>query len=301
MLYTLIGNGDANAKEVVSSLHSLHTAAEEQRDEFWMLFVEEAQPSATVAKVVAWAHQEGVYYEIVRSTDEALDTTIYTKAEEEHTSRRPLARAITLTPARVEINEGCAVLILSDDIDNDEGALFAITQANDLEIPVYDLGGQMTPLLTEEPEATPEAVSVDVEPEPEVAPESEGEPDVVVAAAQLYPLTRDELADLTAAELRAVVRDHEIEDEVSDMRSKEAMTTALLKHWGLVEPEREATKPEEDVEGDVVIGKDTGIVSKPIHMVSVPRHYLMTVDEHGNIVTEFVSVEQMAVIRTALD
>lgn len=344
MLYTLIGNGNHNQKEVLGTLRSLRDSAEASGDEFWMLFVEEATPSPAVTAIVGWVQEKNIYYEIVRTSDASLDSTLYTKAQEEHSARRPVDRAVSLTPARVEIDERCAILILSDDLDSDDEALYAVTKAIDLDVPVYDLAGQMTPLQVEEPEATPEALPDEPEPEPEPAPvEAESG-----SAAQLYPLTRDELADLTAAELRALVRDHEIESDVTDMRSKDAMTSALLKHWGLIEPEREITAEdlpahtqsiEPTIPGTVIIEpgspksprglvytdtvepgemlgveevSDTRVVrvsseqnkmydpDTTLNMVSVPRYYVMAVDQHGNLTSTFITPEQMAVIRTAL-
>lgn len=215
MLYALVGNGDANKKEVLSTLESLRSAAEGRGDEFWMMMCESAHPSDTVASILAWLNFESrqAYYETVYNPDE--ETAPHYTPDHRHEARRPVDRMLTIIPQRVQGEEQFALLVLSDDIDLDEDALYAITKAIDTGIPVYDLGNQMTPLTVEDPDEVfasyddAESFLSDLEDGP-----------------TSLEFTREDLETLTLAELKAHVTATGVVP--MDMRSKDSIIDALL-------------------------------------------------------------------------
>lgn len=215
MLYALVGNGDANKKEVLHGLKSLKAAAEHEGDEFWMMLCEEKDPSSTVGAILSWLDSEPdqSYYETVCNPDE--ETSPHYTPDHRHDARRPVDRMLTIMPQRVQGEEGYALLVLSDDIDNDESVLYAINRAIDSGIPVYDLGGQMVPLVLDNPD------------EPSGSYE---DADSFLAAldeeAPPMEFTRNDLETLTLAELKAQVKATGVTP--SDLRSKESIIDALL-------------------------------------------------------------------------
>lgn len=214
MLYALVGNGDANKKEVLHSLRSLKAAAEHEGDEFWMMLCEEKDPSPTVVSILAWlGFEDPAYYETVCNPDE--ETSSQYLPDHRHEARRPVDRMVTIIPQRVQEGEKYTLLVLSDDIDSDEDVLYAITKAIDTGIPVYDLGGQMVPLVldnADEPSGSYEDADSFLAALDEEAPPME--------------FTRDDLETLTLAELKAQVKATGVTP--SDLRSKESIIDALL-------------------------------------------------------------------------
>ena len=66
MLYTLIGNGNANRKEVVETLKSLKSAVElsDLGDDFWLMFTQQSEDlSDTHSDVVQWSVKNNVPFE----------------------------------------------------------------------------------------------------------------------------------------------------------------------------------------------------------------------------------------------
>lgn len=239
MLYTLIGNGNPNRKEIVASLESLRDAVGES-DEFWMLLVAEPDPSPATQSVVSWLNENSIYTEVVSTADEPVHV-LYKNASEFFTARRVTERAIALTKGRVQPGEGCALLIMGDDISSDENLMFAIEKAIDSQIPVYDLGGQMVQIQLEEEEPIP---SRDVE-EPVQPPVVEAE---APAAPEEMEFTRSDLEELTRDELKSLVSSHNVSHLVRDFRSRDALIDALL---GVDH------RPFTDEESPVVISTDT--------------------------------------------
>lgn len=218
MLYTLIGNGNCNKKEVISSLTSLLDAAG-GAESFALILPEEHMPSETLQEVFKWVKKEGVYYESVISADEGgMARGFYEQAEEVYQSKRPLDRAIKLTPARKAPDEDCALLVLSDDIEEDDGVLYAISKAIDMDIPVYDLGGQMVQIIVEEEQE--ETPLKHPEPEEFVLPHNQEDEDSAVE------FTRSDLEGLTRDELKSLVQSRGVVPK--DMRSKDSLIDALM-------------------------------------------------------------------------
>lgn len=210
MLYTLIGNGNHNKREILASLDTLAAAAQEQDGEFWMMLVDRPDHSDTVRAIIDWLDRQSLYYEVV--TDLPGGESVYGEyahAGTIHSSRRAVPRALSITPARAAVDEQYAVLILSDNLDSDEQCLYAVAQCVDNQIPVFDLSGQMTP-LTVEVEAPP------------------GEESPVETPPPALDLTRNDLEALTRDELKSLVVSRGLKDAVTDMRSRDAMIDVLL-------------------------------------------------------------------------
>jgi hypothetical protein len=224
MLYTLIGNGNCNKKEVISSLSTLMEAAG-GINSFGLILPEVDSASETLEAVFKWITSEAVYYESVISNDEGgMHRGFYEKADEVYTAKRPLDRAIKLAPVRKAVDEECAVLVLSDDIDNDEAVLYGISKAIDMDLPVYDIGGQMVQImLEEEQEEEPQPLE---QPSPEEfsLPHKEEDEDEDV------DFSREDLESLTRNELKFLVESRGAIPR--DMRSKESMIDALMDTLG---------------------------------------------------------------------
>lgn len=247
MLYTLVGNGNANPREVIAALSSLRSAVHEP-DEFWMAFVNQ-EPSDTVATIVTWLDTEGIYYEVV-GTD-GIDThDAFLKADVFHPARRPLDFLVKLTKNRVQPGEKSAILVLSDDLDNDDVVMYTVERAFAEGLPIYDLAGQMTQIVldTEEDEElaaeaehlgqdvlVPKAGLSDVEIVDDLGP-AELEtpsaqdftlPGVNGESTHVPNYTRADLEDLTRDELKSLVKTTGVVD--CDLRSKPSMIEALLR------------------------------------------------------------------------
>jgi hypothetical protein len=229
MLYSLIGNGTANNKEVLASLASIASTATEN-DDFWMILRAEDTPSPTVTAIVEWLNKTSTYYEVVGDQDDDDLLDIYGDREYYFQARRPLNRLVNLTKTRLNPNEKSHILALSDDFDADDDVAYVVSRAVEAEIPCFDLGGQMTPIVVEdEPEpdtaATPSVAPAEAAPEAQEAPAA----DPGVVASSVHPiLFRDDLEDLTANELRTLVKERDLQDNVGDMRSRAALIDALL-------------------------------------------------------------------------
>lgn len=207
MLYTLIGNGTPNKRETLASLDSLAEAAIAKDGDFWMLLVDE-ESSDTKQAIVNWLDNKSYYYEIVATAeDEAQLLGEYAHVGTLHHARRPVQRALSITPARAAVDEPYAVLVMSDNLDEDESCLLAVSHCVDNGIPVFDLAGQMTPLTVEEEEPPPAPTPVDQDP---------------------LEVTKEDLAALTRDELKSLVTARGLVNQVSDMRSKDAMIAVLL-------------------------------------------------------------------------
>lgn len=241
MLYAIAGHGTANETETIATLASLKAAAETAGDEFWMILAQpgpEEEISATERAIIAWLQDKAIYWEaVVRG---GADQALYTDADEIHQSRSPVDMLIKLAKYRIQPDEKSALLVLSSDIDADESVLFAIERAIESGIPVYDLGGQMTPIQLE---AEPE-IAVR-EPEPVTLPTLDATENLTPPDEEKQPerslLTRENLEKLTRDELKSLARSEGVDGMVRDMRSKEALIVALL--GGTLAPEAE-TLPE---------------------------------------------------------
>jgi hypothetical protein len=208
MLYTLIGNGNANRKEVVETLKSLKSAVEQSGlgDEFWLMFTQQSEDlSDTHSDVVQWSIKNNIPFEYVYRDNDSLPEWAVA-ADELHLVKSVLPAAMKLTLARPHEDEGKAVLVLSDDIDSDDELLAAVEFCISKNIPVYDLGNQMIRLTFEEVEET-------------VTPVEEPEEDDM-------EFTQDMLMDLNIVELRSLVNARRLVPR--DMRSKDSLIEALL-------------------------------------------------------------------------
>lgn len=276
MLYTLIGNGNPNKKEVLSTLNSLMEAAGGV-ESFGLIFPEVNDPSQTLEAVTSWVQAERVYYESVleAGSEGGLNRGFYESADEVYTAKRPLDRAIKLGPARKAPDEECAILIMSDDIDNDNDVLYAINKAIDLDIPVYDLGGQMVQIVLEEDvsEADVEPVLEHPAPEEFVLPHSSMDED------HELEFTRTDLEELTRDELKSLVQSKGVVPR--DMRSKEALIDALMKTVSTEEEkepsaEEPVVEKEEDVQG--------------------PSYFLLIINPDGEAEMRPLTAEQAALV-----
>jgi hypothetical protein len=212
MLYTLIGNGNANRKEVVETLKSLKSAVELQDlgDEFWIMFTQpdtyQDALSDAHSDVVQWAVKNNVPFEYVYCEPDFFPEWAET-ADEVHFVKNVLPSSMKLTLARPHEDEERAVLVLSDDIDSDDNLLAAVEFCISKDIPVYDLGNQMIRLTFEEVEETDARVE-----------EGEQEDDM--------EFTQEMLMELNIVELRSLVNARRIIPR--DMRSKDSLIEALL-------------------------------------------------------------------------
>jgi hypothetical protein len=253
MLYTLIGNGNPNRKEVVESLRSLHSAVPDD-EEMWMVFVHQEKLSDAHSDAVQWALKAGIPFEYVLPADIKEFDEWVEAADHVHWSKSPVSFAMKLTNSRPEEGEGRAVLVMSDDIDEDVDLLNAVTFCLDNDIPAYDLGGQMAQLSFEE-------VMVEVD---------EGREAPVVPEAVPSEWSRDDLQELTLVELKSIVNDHGLVPR--DMRSKDSLIDSILGESVEVEPTEE---PFEEVTIEEVVEAVKAHKSSPL--VSSDRLYFITV------------------------
>jgi phosphoenolpyruvate synthase/pyruvate phosphate dikinase len=244
MLYTLIGNGNVNRKEALTSLKSLKEATENKNDEFWMILIDPLEEfSDTYKSIVKWILQENVSFEYVtskkyiQSEDENLPSWAH-NAEYRHFVSKPTLLSVMVTDARPPEGEDKAILVLSDDdVEHDEELLKTVEKAFDLDIPVYQLGGQMVQLVIEDNEEppileTPKEFHIDTE---ELHAPTPSTHDVEFTKEDLEGLTRDELKSMVSA--RGLVP--------KDMRSKEALMESLLESISLSPKAVEAEQPQE--------------------------------------------------------
>lgn len=229
MLYTLIGNGNPNKKEVIATLQSLYEAAE---GDFWMVLVIPDDPSNIYTGVRTWLDHNMIDYELVFSAEAAGEfAALWPHAQETYVAKRPTARALALSAGRVDAGEKWALLVMSDDLDNDEDALFAINACIDNGVEVFALAGQMTP-LTIENEYGIEIDPADNVPQADVV--HTPDPAVVealklaerVQESPLMDLTREDLESLTRDELRSLAAERGVTPK--DGRLKDSIIEALL-------------------------------------------------------------------------
>lgn len=270
MLYTLIGNGNCNKKEVISTLNSLLEAAGGV-DSFGLILPEQDFASETLEEVFKWIRKEGVYYEsVLIAGDGGMSNGFYSEADAVYEAKRPLDRAIKLAPARKADDEDCAVLVLSDDIDNDEQVLYGISKAIDMDLPVYDIGGQMVQITLEEEEEPAPAAPLE-----QPSPEEFSLPHKVEDEDDPVDFTREDLEALTREELKSLVKSKGVVPR--DMRSKDSMIDAIM---GDVVP----SQPSQEIQQ---VDAQTG---------SNSAFYLLTIDADGATEMRPLTAEQAALV-----
>lgn len=222
MLYTLIGNGNPNKKEVTATLNSLLEADLQLRpdEDFWMIFVDPMEePSDAYSAAVDWALRRDISFEYV------YDGMAYPDWAEEadhlHSVKDPLRFSVKVTRGRPAEGEGKAILLLSDDVDKSieehPGLIDVIENSTKYDIPVLHLGGQMVQILLEdEPSPTLERPSPEEFSLKKEAPREEPELD----------FTREDLESLTRDELKSLVQSRNVVPR--DMRSKDALIDAIM-------------------------------------------------------------------------
>jgi hypothetical protein len=280
MLYTLIGNGNANKKEVLSSLASLSDAVEEDED-FWMIFVDgDQEMSDTYKDIVQWTIKNSVPFEYVTSDSGDLAIPEWTdKADYCHFVKSPTAFTVKLTRVRPQPDEDRAVLILSDDLDNDEEVLSAIEKFIDLGIPVYDLGGQMVEITFEE---VPEDAVIS---QPLETPTAEDfQIKVDTSSDDDIEFTREDLMELNVTELKAMVQSLGVVPR--DMRSKDSMIDALM-----------GDSPSSPVEVDEPVVEETpDKMYDTKSSTPVGRFYLVKINADGQAEMRLLTAKQAALV-----
>lgn len=281
MIYLIAGNGNANKKEVLLTLDSLRSRHEE---EFALLFVEEGTPSVTMLAICEWVTKNAIWHEAVVTTE---NDSFYNSADEVYIAKRPLDRALKVAPARCQPGEKWALLVLSDNIDEDEQVLYAISRAIEAGAPVYDLGGQMTQITLEEEEEEDfpllEMPTVDDFVLPQAAPEKETED---------MDLTYNDLKDLTVAELKSLASSRSVYPR--DLRSKDSIIAALLEIPEEVAPALAAAVEEEEDEAPKLQEvAERAKVEKRIDNSS-DLFYLVTVHADGSAEMRQLPAEQAA-------
>ena len=280
MLYTLIGNGNANKKEVISSLNSLLEAVMQLNadEDFGLILSEVFIPSETLEHVIKWIQKHEIYYESVLLPEGGMMRGFYEQAAETYTYSKPMFKAVQVTPARKAKGEDCAVLILSDDLESDEEMLIAVERAIETGMPVYDLGNQMVEITFEEvPED--EVVSSPLE-----TPTAEDFYINVQTAEEDIEFTREDLTELNMVELKALVQSHGVVPR--DMRSKESMIDALMGIASVtLEEVASATLVQEPVQE-----YDTK------SSIPVGRFYLVKIDADGKAEMRLLTAKQAALV-----
>lgn len=229
MLYVLVGNGSPNKKEVVKSIESLEV------DELVLIGYDVVNP-ATLA-ILNRLNENGTKYTVVFPKDFIdPEESAYGECDAYLEAKRPVARALSYAANSVLDGEPWRLLVMSDDLDNDEDALFAVSACLDNGIEVFDLASQMLPIayeVSDEPEPETE--------EPEVAEALKLVEKVAEASPALDDLTRSDLENLTRDELKSIVVSKGLSPK--DMRSKESLIKAILEGSS----EEEAAVEVEDV------------------------------------------------------
>lgn len=272
MLYTLIGNGNANKKEVISSLNSLRDAD----DDFGLIIAEVGFPNETLEHILNWVGKNEIYYESVLLPEGGIMRDFHERASETYTSPKPMLKAVQVTPARKAEGEDCAVLILSDDLESDEYLLAAVEKAVEIGMPVYDLGNQMVEIAFEEvPED--EVISTTLE-----TPTAE---DFYINVQDsvddsLIEFTREDLNQLNMVELKTMVQSLGVVPR--DMRSKESMIDALMGTVPVTLEEVAAAVPvqEYDTKSSTPVG----------------RFYLVKIDADGKAEMRLLTAKQAALV-----
>lgn len=221
MLYALIGNGNPNRKEVIASLSNLREGVYQrsEEEEFWLLLVDynKSDLSDACSDIVQWSVKKGVPFEAFNSLDGEDYLEWQESADSIYKSTHPTEDALKMVKSiRDAGQEDAAVLLVFDDVYEDETAMDVAWQCSLLDIPVFDLGGQMTQLEIE-------VVSED----DEESPTEELNNLPVEEDSELIELSRTELEALTLTELKAIVNDSGIVPR--DMRSKESLIQAILR------------------------------------------------------------------------
>src|SRR6476619_7080805 len=113
-MYAIVGDGVTNSTEAIKTLESLWDAAVDvQGKDFWLLFVNVADPTETMQTIWAWANKTGVYYEVV--TDENRDLhPLLVKNENLHTYPRV---ADTLVTHIANVDDVVLLILGGIDID----------------------------------------------------------------------------------------------------------------------------------------------------------------------------------------
>jgi hypothetical protein len=212
MLYTLIGNGNPNRKEVVATLSSLKEAVElrESGEDFWMIFTDPGEElSEAHSDIIQWATKNNVSFEYITSSEDNLPEWV-DAADYRHLVKNPLRFSVKVTEARPAEGEQRAILALYEDVDGDPELLWVLERANSMGIPVHHLGGQMVQLEIEDEIEEPHQLST---------------PEPIHRDEELIP-SREDLESLTLVELKSLVDEYSVVPQ--DMRSKESIISALL-------------------------------------------------------------------------
>lgn len=226
MLYTLIGNGNPNRKEVIASLENLREGVyhRSEEEEFWLVLVDfnREDLSDACSDIVQWAVKKGVPFELYDGVGKDYSPEWATHADSSYTAANTMLESFKLTSdVRAAGQEDAAVLVISDDVYEDQLAMDVACLCAEMGIPVYDLGGQMTQLEVEEEEKQD---GDHREPEPEQTSDP-------------VELSREDLESLTLTELKAIVNDSGVVPR--DMRSKDSLIDAILREDSpvVIEPE----------------------------------------------------------------
>lgn len=217
MLYTLVGNGNPNKKEVMSTLDSLLVADLQLRadEDFWMILVGPSEEqSAAYTAVVDWVIRNDIPFEYVHGDGGELPEWAES-AYHIHYTKDSFRFSVKVTRGRPAEGEDRAMLLLAEEVEPEPSIVELLERAHEFDIPVYHLGGQMVQIVLEEDEP---AQSLERPSPEEFSLKKSSDDDIEYTKEDLEGLTRDELKSLVQS--RGVVP--------RDMRSKDALIDALM-------------------------------------------------------------------------
>lgn len=259
MLYTLVGNGDANRKEVLATIESLITSAVKADEEFWMVLAAEASPSKTSIELVKHLVSKGIYFEVIAPKNAEMDS-IYEAAQEIFQSENVYRTAVNIAERRAAPDEQSSILVMDDDLEENDYLMEAISIASDRGIPVYELGGQMVQIILEDTPTQPDVDEVVEELVEEADWLAVAAEDDVKAFSDVVYFSRPDLEELTLNELKVLVNSMGLVPR--DLRSKDSLIDALMKESA------DAPVEEPVVETPKADGR---------------KYYLLTVEEDGSV------------------
>jgi hypothetical protein len=265
MLYTLVGNGDANKKEVLATIESLASSVHGY-DDFWMVLCAESQPSKTVTAIVQYLTDMGVYFEIIAESSDMIPA-IYDAAQQIHVTNDLLKKIVVVSKKRVQPDEKSAILVMDDNLDENKFLMDVIFTATDADIPVYELGGQMVQIVLEgsDDPVIEEDLTVE-EAEPIVIEETIIEEQY---EQEFLKFHRPDLEELTLNELKVLANSLNLVPR--DIRSKESIIEAILSEEAPIAIEYVEPPVVDDNKYYLMILKPDGSITvNPVDKATIP-------------------------------
>ena len=224
-LHAVIGEGSLPKKELTATLLDLLEKSTEEDADFWFLLQGKAEPTDTDKAVVEWLEANQIYYEVFTDDGDSLDA-IYESSQNIHVGKRLVQKVTNILKGAEDQQVDLLALFVNTQEDDvaDQFLLDMLQSAIDAEIPCFGLNDSMTQIDLSDggDEDTPAEEPVEVSsnnvtpikkaaskraatPKPgPIARTPERAMAKAEARALPEPHTREELEELTDAEVRAI-------------------------------------------------------------------------------------------------